>query len=152
MAGATNRGKFLLVKGYFQRVDLVTNHYIYLITDSVAPTVDTNTVAGLVEIADGNGYVTGGYQLNPDAVDFDLVTEDDSLDYAQVRIKDVTWSAVGGDIPISGSVPRYALLTTDEATIADRQVIGWWDLGVISATPSGSDLTLTNLRIRFVES
>lgn len=147
----TNRAKYLIARGYFRRQDLPTNHYVALCTGAIVPTVDMNTLAELTEIAAGNGYSTGGISLTPGSTDFDVNTESDVSDYGMVQIKDLVWSASGGSIPASGAVPKYAILLTDEATVANRQIIAAWDLGTVSSTGSGSSLTIANLEIRNVD-
>ncbi|MCJ7776866.1 MAG: hypothetical protein MUP16_00910 [Sedimentisphaerales bacterium] len=69
----TNRGGFLLLSWAFPRTAMPTNLYVALVTAAVAPTVDTNTLGQLTEIAAGNGYTTGGYQLTPGATDVDVM-------------------------------------------------------------------------------
>lgn len=151
MAGWTNRGKKLVLDGYFRRQNLVTNHYVALVTAATAPTADTNLLSDLTEVAAGNGYTAGGYSLTPNTTDFDTITEDDTNDLAKILLKDVSWTASGGSIPISGSVPRYAVLLTDEATAANRQVICWWDLGTVTSKSSGQTLTLADLEADLLE-
>ena len=89
-----------------------TNYYIALVTSAVALVVDINALSELTEIAAGNGYTTGGYQLDPNTTDFNQLNENDTLDRAELYIKNLTWSASGGNIPDSGNVYRYAILRT----------------------------------------
>ncbi|MBZ0293360.1 MAG: hypothetical protein K8L99_12405 [Anaerolineae bacterium] len=145
MASFTNRGKYLLMDWGFRGATRPTNFYVALVTSATAPTVDINTLSELTEIANGNGYTTGGYQLNPNSTDFDTLTEDDTDDEAELYIKDVTWTASGGNLPASGNGARYAVLLTDEGTVGNRQVICWWDLSSDRTVSSGQDLTLQNL-------
>lgn len=125
----TNRGKFLMLGWVFRDVTLPTNFYLALVTDDVIPAVGINTFGELTQIATGNGYSDGGYQLTPGVTDFDSLVEDDSGDEAILQLKDVIWIASGGPIPNSGDAARYAVLTDDNGTVADRQVIAAWDLG-----------------------
>lgn len=143
--GITNRGAFLILQYAFRGGTRPTNFYVGLVTSATAPTVDTNTFTELTEIANGNGYTTGGLSLTPGATDFDTLTEDDSGNLALIQIKDVVWTASGGTLPGSGSGARYAVLLTDEATVANRQVIAWWDLTSDRSVSSGQTLTLQNL-------
>src|SRR3990172_125690 len=98
----TNRGTYKFLDWLFRGTALPANVYIALVTSAVAPTVDTNTLGELTEIAAGNGYTTGGYQLTLNTTDFDTLIEDDTLDRALVQIKNVVWTASGGSIPPSG--------------------------------------------------
>jgi len=127
MAGMTNRGKKLLVDYYFRRQGtLPTNFYVAMVTSAIAPSPDINLLGDLTQIAVGNGYADGGYQLTPNTSDFDVLTEDDTLDKAILQIKDVVFNAAGGPIPASGNGARYGALTDDNATAANRQVFFYW--------------------------
>lgn len=143
----TNRGKYLILSYSFRAATRPTNYYVALVTSAVAPTVDINTLGELTEIAAGNGYTTGGYQLTPGATDFDVLTEDDSGDLAYIQVKDVVWTASSGPIPASGSGARYAILTDDNATVGSRQVLAYWDLSSDRTVSDTQTLTLQNLQI-----
>lgn len=143
----TNKGKFHVLGVTFRNATEKTNYYIALVTSATAPTPDTNTLSQLTEIANGNGYTTGGYQLTPNSTDFDTLTEDDSGDKGLVQIKDVAWTASGGTLPGSGSGARYAVLIDDNATVGSREVYAWWDLSSDRSVSSGQTLTLQNLEL-----
>lgn len=143
----TNKGKHHVLGVTFRNATEKTNYYIALVTSATAPTADTNTLSQLTEIANGNGYTTGGYQLTPNTTDFDTLTEDDSGDKGLVQIKDVAWTASGGTLPGSGSGARYAVLIDDNATVGSREVYAWWDLSSDRSVSSGQTLTLQNLEL-----
>lgn len=145
-SGVTNRGKYLFLQGYF-RGTLPTNIYVALCTSATAPTVDHNTLSELTQIAVGNGYTDGGFQLARNSTDFDVLTEDDTGDLALIQAKDVTWTASGGPIPASGNGARWAVFTTDEATVANRQILAWFDLVSDRTVSDGQPLTLQNCQI-----
>jgi len=147
----TNRGKYLLLGWSFPRVALPTNFYVALVTDAVEPTVDINTLGQLTQIATGNGYTDGGYQLTPNDTDFDVLTEDDSGDKALVQVKDIVWTASGGSIPDSGDGARYAVLTDDNGTVANRQVIAVWDLESARSCTDGHAITLEDCELQSIE-
>jgi len=147
----TNRGKFLMLDWVFHVQAMPTNFYVVLVTSAVAPTVDINTLGELTEIAAGNGYTTGGYQLTPGATDFDVMTEDDTGDKALVQIKDIVWTASGGSIPDSGDGARYAILTDDNGTIANRQVIAAWDLVSDRSCTDTHSITLEDCELQATE-
>lgn len=128
-----------------------TNYYVALVTSATAPTADINTLSQLTEIAAGNGYTTGGFQLTPGTTDFDSITENDTDDRGEVQIKDVTWTASGGAIPGSGNGARYAVLTDDNGTVGSREVYAYWDLSSDRTVSSGQTLTLQNLELRLLE-
>jgi len=124
---------------------------VALVTSAVAPVADTNTKSELTEIANGNGYTTGGYQLTRNATDFDVWTEVDASDYALLQIKDVVWTASGGPIPASGNGARYAVLTDDNVTQGSREVYFYWDLVSDRSVSSGQTLTLQDMETRVTE-
>lgn len=152
MAGWTNRGKYNALAQRFRGVSGETNLYVALVTSAVAPDADTNTLGQLTEIQAGNGYASGGYQLSRNDTDFDVLTEDDGNDRALVQVKDVVWTASGGNIPASGGGARYAVLTDDDGTIGNREVEVYWDLSSDRTVSDGQTLTLQNLEIRINES
>lgn len=152
MAGMTNRGKYLILDWVFRGATLPTNMYVALVTSATAPDPDINTLSQLTEIAAGNGYTAGGYQLSLNSTDFDVLTEDDENDRGDIQVKDITWSASGGNIPASGNGARYAVLTDDNATIGDREILGYWDLVSDRTVSDGQDLTLEDLELRLQES
>jgi hypothetical protein len=152
MAGWTNKGKYRLL-GYAFRGDTIpSNFYVALVTSATAPTADINTMSELTEIAAGNGYTSGGYSLTPGATDFDVHTEDDGNDRGYVQIKDVTWTASGGSIPDTGDGARYAVLTDDNGTVANREILAYWDLTSDRSVSTGQDLTLQDCELRANES
>lgn len=146
-SGVTNRGKYILLNSFFRATGTPTNLYLALCTSATSPTVDINTLSELTQIATGNGYTDGGYQLSRNATDFDVLTEDDTGDQAYIQIKDVTWTASGGNIPSSGNGARWAILTDDNATVGSRQVIAWFDLASDRTVSDGQPLTLQNCQI-----
>ena len=150
----TNRGKFLMLDWVFGGEPLPDSFYVVLVTVDDIPTVDTNTLDELTEIADGNGYTEGGYELEPGDTDFDVFTEDDTNDRALVQLKDLVWTASGGTIPDSGNGARYAVLTdsTGESgeTIGDRQVVAVWDLVTAKEATDGFAITLADCELRTI--
>lgn len=151
MSGWTNRGKKLILNVYFRDDTPPSDFYLALCTSATAPTADTNTLADLTQIATGNGYVDGGNVVARDMTDFDTLTEDDSADRALVQLANVDFTASGGPIPSSGSGARYAVLTDDNATVANRQVIAFWDLTSNRSVSDGQTLTLPDLELRLAE-
>ncbi len=147
MAGWTNRGKFRMLDWIFRGTAKPTNFYIVLCTSAFAPTADTNVKSELTEIAAGNGYAANGMSLSPGAVDFDVITENDTSDLGIVQLKDIVWTAAGGPIPASGNGARWAVLTDDNATPANREVLAYWDLVADRSVSVGQSLTLQNCQL-----
>ena len=146
----TNKGKYNLLDIVFRGATPPTNFYVALVTSANTPTADTNTLSDLTEIAAGNGYTSGGYQLSRNSTDFDTLTENDTDDRGEIEIKDVVWTASGGAIPGSGNGARYAVLLDDNGTVANREVLAWWDLTSDRSVSSGQTLTLQDLELRLL--
>jgi hypothetical protein len=144
----TNRGKYLVLQGYFRNTGMPTTFYLALATSATAPTPDTNTFGELTEIAAGNNYNSGGAPVARNATDFDVLTEDDTNDRALIQLKDITWTASGGSLPASGGGARYACLLDDNATPASRQVVATFDLVSDRTVSVGQPLTLQNCEMR----
>ena len=102
----------------------------------------------MTEIAAGNGYTTGGISLNRDATDFDVLTEDDSGDRGFIQVKNVVWTASGGNLPASGNGARWAVLLDDNGTVGSREVYAYWDLSSDRTVSVGQTLTLIDLELR----
>jgi hypothetical protein len=145
--GWTNKGAFRALAVVFRGATAPTNFYAALV--ATTPTADTNVMSDLTEMAAGNGYTSGGYQLSRNSTDFDVLTEDDANDKAFVQIKDIPWTASGGAIPASGSVPTYLVITDDNATVANREVWCFLPVTVVS-TPNGAILTVKDSQIELV--
>lgn len=152
MAGWTNRGKFNALNYIFRNATEVTNFYLFLATSATAPTADINTKSELTEVATGNGYTAGGISIARDSTDFDVLTEDDSNDRALIQLKDMVWTASGGNLPGSGNGARYAILTDDNGTLGSREVWAYFDLVSDRVVSSGQSLTLQNCELRLNES
>lgn len=127
MAGFTNRGKLLMLQGYFAGSGIPSNFYMALCTSGVTPTDTTNTLSDLFEVATGNGYTAGGMSLNRNTTDFSTLTEDDANHRASVILRDLVWTAAGGNLP-SSSGARWAVLTTSGSSNVTRHIIAYFDL------------------------
>ncbi|RLC74171.1 MAG: hypothetical protein DRI61_17130 [Chloroflexi bacterium] len=89
------------------------------------------------ELAEGNGYTSGGNTLT-----LSSIAEDDTNDRAEVTYNDTEWIASGGNI---GPTPG-AILYDD--TTADDTVIGYIDFGGDKTAQDGQKLIIKNIRIR----
>lgn len=150
MAGWTNKGKYLALSRLFVGGTIPTNYYVALCRSTAAPGADTNTLSELTQISTSTGYTSGGTSLTPGGTDFDVLTEDDTNDRGLVQIKDLTWTASGGDLD-SGAGARYAVLTDDNGTEGSRTVEQYWDLSSDRNVSDGQTLTLQDCEIRINE-
>lgn len=136
-SGWTNRGKYLLLGHEFRGETLPTNFYVYLVNST--PDADDNTYADITEASNYDGEQS----LSRNATDFDTWTEDDGAsDEAYIQIKDLVFTASGGTCTCT-----HAILTDDNGTEANRQIIAFWDLGATQNIPDGDTLTLQNLQL-----
>ncbi len=144
----TNKGKYLILGTYFRAEAAPAVFYAPLFTDATAPTVDTNVVGDLTQIATGNGYASGGPSVARSAVGFDVWTEDDTNDRALVQAADIVYTASGGPLPASGGGARYMGISDDNATVADRQLAGAFDLVSARQVSDGQSLTIQDAEFR----
>jgi len=152
MAGWTNRGKFNILGTYFRATAIPGSAFaVFLATSATAPTADHNLKTDLTEIATGQGYSAGGLNVARDGTDWDVLTEDDSGDLAKIQIKDLVWTASGGNLPASGNGARYAGLTDQHATVGSRELLAFWDLSADRTVSDGQTLTLQNCELRLTE-
>lgn len=147
----TNRGKKLLLQYALQNASPPATFFLALATATTVPTVDTDTMLQISEIAVGNGYASGGIAVARNATDWNTLIEDDTADAATVKIIDRTWTAVGGTLPISGLGARWAFLTTDEATVTSRQILMAFDLVSANQVSAGQPLTIQNAIAKLAE-
>lgn len=147
-SGFTNKGLYRILEAIFNGGTLPTTFYLALVTSATAPDADTNTLSQLTEIANGNGYTTGGMSLSKNATDFPGLTEDDANNRAQIQIKDAVWTASGGSLPGSGSGARYAVLVDANGTVGSREVWAYFDLASDRSVSSGQTLTLDDPILR----
>lgn len=148
MTLVTNRGRYLLLGYAFRNTARPSVWYAGLGTNTTAPTVDTNTVADISQIATGNGYTSGGISLSLNSTDFDVYTEDDTNDRALIQIRDLVWTASGGPIPSSGVGARWLYLSDDNGTESARQIVAAWDFGSAYSVSTGQTITVQNAEIR----
>jgi hypothetical protein len=121
----TNRGKFRILQVFFRNQSVPATFYLALAKATVTPTVDTNTLNELAEVAAGNGYTAGGVAVARSAAAWDVLTEDDATDRALVQMADVAFTASGGTLPSDAVGATYVLLLDDNATPASRDVIAF---------------------------
>jgi hypothetical protein len=92
--------------------------------------VATNTVlANITQIANGNGYTTGGATATQ-------VTSAHTTGTYKLVLADTSWTASGGSIgPF-----QYAVLYNDTAT--NDELIGWYDYGTAITITNGNSFTV----------
>lgn len=118
-----------------------------LILTTDVPTWATKVQSELTEVANGNGYTTGGIAVALNSTDWPTETESDTAgrQYFERKLKTVSWTASGGNIPASGDGPKAVVLVDDAA---DPNVIAYIDLGSERTVVSGLPLTVTGFALR----
>ena len=149
--GLTNRGRYHFLNSAFMAAASPSGFYLALCTGASVPGASKNAITDMAEIASGNGYSTGGASVSRNSTDFDILNEDDSASIATITLKDVVFTATGGDIPASGSPIRYAVLLDANVTASSRNMLAWWDLNENIIISTTQVLTLQNPEIRLAE-
>jgi len=91
------------------------------------------------EIADGNGYTTGGVTLTLDAV-----TENDTTDKLEVTWNNQTITASGGDIP------DFKFVVVYDDTSTDNTIIFCVDLDTTISLTDGLSFIANNIKHEIV--
>ena len=143
----TNRGLKLLAQYALQNVSPPSTFKAILMPSGATATVDVNTISDTSEIPAGNGYTSGGINVARSNLGFINLTEDDTNDWATIEVKDCDFQTSGGAIPTSGDI-RYMAITTDEATVANRQILAIFDLGSAITIPDGKYLHVQDSTIK----
>lgn len=150
MSGVTNRGKYRLLQWPFNSQALPSNFYAALFTAANAPSATTSTRASLTQIASGNGYTAGGISLNLNTTDFPSITQDDTNNLAKILVRNLTWTASGGDLPSDDVGARYMALCS--GTTSSDDIIAWWDLGASRVVTNTQQLQVNSAEIDIVDS
>jgi hypothetical protein len=136
---------------FFRGATAPTNLFVALCTEDDVPDQETVNLSQLTEIAAGNGYTAGGFSLDRNSTDFDVLTANITDRRMELQIKDVQWTASGGAIPSSGGGAKYAVLTDDDPV--DPRIYLWWELTGTSgiSVPSGSYIKLEDFELRGID-
>lgn len=144
----TTRGLKLMFDWSFRTATRESFFHLVLITSASVPTAATKTMSELTQIASGNGYSTGGFTLNANSTDLNVLIEDDGASLTYIGLKNIAWTASGGPIPSSGSGASHVVLTTSEPNPANWQVIWYQSLNGTRTVSSGNTLQLTGIQAR----
>jgi hypothetical protein len=105
----------------------VDNHYSYY----VAAVSDA-------ELAEGYGYLKDTMVLSGQSPQ-----ELDNMDMMEMTAGTLTWTASGGPIG-----PTQGLILYDDGPAAEKCVIGFLDFGAEQTAGDGTDLVVSNIRVR----
>ena len=93
-----------------------------------APVAANTQLSNITQIANGNGYTTGGTTAA-------LTSSSQTSGLYKLVLADVVFTATGSMGPF-----RYAVLYNDTAT--NDELIGWWDYGSSITLASGETFTV----------
>lgn len=148
----TNRGSYRRNLSFFRGESTPTKFYVAYCTDGTPPTRATNTLGQLTQIATGNGYVNGGFELARSNVGWPTINEDDGDNVVELIMANQVLTADGGTIPSTGSPISYLVLTDDNETVANREVLAYWAYsGGTYQISDGATLTSTGITIESVQ-
>ena len=113
--------------------DLVgTNDTLKVMLSNTAPNAATHAVrADASELAGGNGYTSGGEDVQNDGTETGGVLT--------VTGVDVVWTASGAVGPF-----RYVILYNDTPVSPADPLIGWWDYGAAGVTLASGETFTAN--------
>lgn len=133
-----NHFKYLLAT---KAIDFANDVFQIIIMDSgFAFNVDDDAEYSDVsaeELANGNGYTTGGETLAGVSV-----TEDDVNDRCSIEWNNASWTAAGGPV---GPTPG-AIIFDD--TVVNDPIVGFLDFGAEYTQADGGTATLSSLEVR----
>lgn len=113
---------------------------VILLSSIPAAPVDVILATGVTEVANGNGYSTGGLSVSLNSTD--LAHSDDTGNNRQdITLADQQWTASGGSIAAAGA----ALVFTEGGT---DYVWAIFDFGGTVTATDGGTFTLTNCELR----
>jgi hypothetical protein len=117
------------VEALAEKVHNLGSDTLKVVLTNTAPVATDTGLANITEIANGNGYTTGG------ATSAQVSSAQTSGTYKLV-LTDVTFTATGGSIgPF-----RYVVLYNDTAT--NNELIGYYDYGTNITITSGNSFTV----------
>lgn len=145
MTGVTNRGKRRLLEWPLNATTLPTNFFAALFTANFTPIATTSIRSALQEVVAGNGYTAGGIALAKNVTDFPGITQDDTNNLSKILVRNLTWTAIGGDLPANDVGARWMGLCSGAAGVDD--VIAFWDLGASRVVTNTQQLQVNSAEI-----
>ena len=156
-SGVTNIGKIRILEMALRNTQdsaAVDTAPMYLALGTSAMSLSSTTIlfdtATQIFSDTAGGYTDGGEVIERDGSSLTIwdTISDTAGDYGLMKLKDIIWTASGGNLPRSGTGAFYAVLLDDNATIGSRQVYAWWDLTSARSVGSGATLTLQDIELR----
>ena len=135
----TNRAKLRAFSILFNSGTQPTSYYACLIA-SGAPTVDTS---GWNELLANESDYYSRIRLDLNSDDFTSLTQDDANDYATMEIRDLVFTAAGGDLSAT-----WCVIVDDNSDENNKDVFICLDLSGTKTVSDTQTLTLSNTTLR----
>jgi len=117
------------VEALAEKVHNLQSDTLKVVLTNSAPLAANTVLADITQIANGNGYTTGGAQATQ-------VSSAQTGGTYKLVLNDVTFTASGGSL----GTFRYAVLYND--TAASDELIAWWDYGTSLTITNGNSFTV----------
>jgi flagellar capping protein FliD len=117
------------VEALAEKVHKLDTDVLKVALSNSAPVATNTVLANITQIANGNGYTTGGAQASQ-------VSSQQTSGTYKLVLNDVTFTATPGGIgPF-----QYVVLYNDTAT--NDELIGWYDYGTALTVTAGNSFTV----------
>jgi len=116
------------VEALAEKVHNLGSDTLKVVLTNTTPVATNTQLSNITQIANGNGYTTGGATATTSS-------SAQSAGTYKLVLADVVWTASGAMGPF-----RYAVLYNDTAT--NDELIGWWDYGTAITLASGETFTV----------
>lgn len=108
-----------------------TTHVLKVALTNTAPLATDSLLGNITQVANGNGYTTGGISVGT------ITGAQTSGTFKLTGGTDPVWTASG-----AGFAARYAVLYNDTPTSPADPLIGWWDYGSSVTLAAGETFTV----------
>lgn len=108
-----------------------TSHVLKVALTNTAPTSANAVLADITQVANGNGYTTGGISVGT------ITGAQTGGTFKLTGGTDPVWTASG-----AGFTARYAVIYNDTPTSPADPLIGWWDYGSSVTLAAGETFTV----------
>jgi hypothetical protein len=119
---------FSFTEAVAEKVHNLGSDTLRVALSNTAPSQSNTQLSQITQIANGNGYTTGGAAAS-------ITSSSQTSGTYRLVLGDVVFTATGSVGPF-----RYAVLYNDSAT--NDELIGWWDYGSSITLNSGETFTV----------
>lgn len=119
---------FSFTEAVAEKVHNLGSDTLRVALSNTAPSQSNTQLSQITQIANGNGYTTGGAAAS-------ITSSSQTSGTYRLVLGDVVFTATGSMGPF-----RYAVLYNDTAT--NDELIGWWDYGSSITLNSGETFTV----------